>query len=86
MAPSDIPVEGFPRNAAILIWRLRAIVILALLIAVGAVPLPQEPLQPGIIPVLQRTEVRDEAGQFSLSKKSENVAKTKKKVELPVVA
>nr|CAD7256736.1 unnamed protein product [Timema shepardi] len=44
-----------------------AIVILALLIAVGAVPLPQEPLQAGIIPVLQRTEVRDEAGQFSLS-------------------
>ncbi|CAG2053681.1 unnamed protein product [Timema podura] len=45
----------------------QAIVILALLIAVGAVPLPQEPLQAGIIPVLQRTEVRDEAGQFSLS-------------------
>jgi hypothetical protein len=30
-----------------------------------AVPVSQD-VHPGVIPVLQRTEVRDEAGQFSL--------------------
>jgi hypothetical protein len=34
-------------------------------VAVSAVPVSQD-VHPGVIPVLQRTEVRDEVGQFSL--------------------
>ncbi|XP_023710693.1 endocuticle structural glycoprotein SgAbd-8-like [Cryptotermes secundus] len=43
------------------------IALLLLVVAVVlALPVPQE-VQKGVIPVLQRTEVRDEVGQFSIS-------------------
>jgi hypothetical protein len=44
---------------------LQVALLLVIVAAVVAVPVPQDVRQ-GVIPVLQRTEVRDEAGQFSL--------------------
>ncbi|XP_063230933.1 endocuticle structural glycoprotein SgAbd-2-like [Bacillus rossius redtenbacheri] len=38
-----------------------------MLAVVAALPAYEEPPRRGVIPVLQRTEVRDEFGQFSLS-------------------
>jgi hypothetical protein len=41
------------------------LLVVTVAVAVAAVPVSQD-VHPGVIPVLQRTEVRDEAGQFSL--------------------
>ena len=41
------------------------LLLVTVAVAVAAVPVSQD-VHPGVIPVLQRTEVRDEAGQFSL--------------------
>ncbi|GLH03052.1 Cuticle protein CP14.6 [Gryllus bimaculatus] len=44
------------------------ILVVALCAAVAvALPRPDAELRPGVIPVLQRTDVRDDVGQFSLS-------------------
>ncbi|PSN40116.1 hypothetical protein C0J52_27375 [Blattella germanica] len=46
---------------------MKTIALLIVLVAATmAIPVPQD-VRPGVVPVLQRTEVRDEAGQFSLS-------------------
>jgi hypothetical protein len=49
-----------------------SLLLVTVAVAVAAVPVTQD-VRPGVIPVLQRTEVRDEAGQFSLRYDSKNI-------------